>query len=76
MKNSNFPGGDPSEAPAEPAADTEPEAEDIPETYDPSRLGSVLRYYEAYGENISGSYAYLQLNTEGKKIWTAPLAAS
>ncbi len=33
-----------------------------------------MDYYEAHGTEIFGSYAFMQLDTEGKKTWTAPLA--
>ena len=66
----------PTEEPAkeEPAAETNPETEAIPESYDPEKFSSVYDYYDARGENIFGSYAFIQLDTEGKKTWTAPMA--
>ena len=66
------PAENPTEVPAETntAADAEPEAE----TFDPSNSGSVLRYYGAHADEIYGSYAFQQLDTEGKTVWTAPLA--
>ena len=61
----------PTEAPAEaPVEEAEPEAE----TFDPNSPGSVLNYYGARGSEMFGSYAFMQLDTEGKKTWTAPLA--
>ncbi len=61
----------PTEAPAEaPAEEAEPEEE----TFDPNSPKSVLNYYGARGSEIYGSYAFMQLDTEGKKTWTAPLA--
>ena len=60
------------ETDAGPAAELEEEA--VPDSYDPSDSDSVLRYYDARGEEMYGSYAFRQLDTEGKTVWTAPLA--
>ena len=61
----------PTEAPAaEPPAEAEPEEKAM----DPNNPGSVLNYYAARGSEMYGSYAFMQLDTEGKKTWTAPLA--
>ena len=56
------------------AADAEPKADTGPDDFDPSDSDSVLRYYDAHGEGMYGSYAFQQLDTNGKKVWTAPLA--
>ena len=74
----------PTEVPAETAPETntetdagpaaEPEEKAVPDSYDPSDPDSVLRYYDARGEEMYGSYAFQQLDTEGKTVWTAPLA--
>lgn len=61
-------------APTEEPVKEEPAAETIPETYDPDSFGSVYNYYDARGENIFSSYAFMQLDTEGKTTWTAPMA--
>ena len=58
----------------ETAANAEGAAEATPDTYDPESFGSIYAYYDARGENIFGSYAFLQLDTEGKTTWTAPMA--
>ena len=55
---------------AAPAEEAEPEKE----TFDPNSPRSVLNYYAARGSEMYGSYAFMQLDTEGKKTWTAPLA--
>lgn len=49
------------ETDAEPAA--EPEEKSLPDSYDPSDSDSVLRYYDARGEEMYGSYAFQQLDT-------------
>ena len=41
---------------------------------DPNNPGSVLNYYASHGTEMYGSYAFMQLDTDGKKTWTAPLA--
>lgn len=65
----------PTEVPAEETpAEAEPKEESVPDTFDPSNPGSVLNYYGARGSEMYGSYAFVQLDTEGKKTWTAPLA--
>ena len=64
----------PTEAPTETPAEAEPEEESVPDTFDPSNPGSVLNYYGARGSEMYGSYTFVQLDTEGKKTWTAPLA--
>ena len=60
----------PTAAPTEALEETGAEEE----TFNPDNPGSVLDYYEAHGTEIFGSYAFMQLDTEGKKTWTAPLA--
>lgn len=57
-----------------PAAETPSEAEPEEKAMDPNNPGSVLNYYAARGSEMYGSYAFMQLDTEGKKTWTAPLA--
>ena len=57
-----------------PAAETPSEAEPEENAMDPNNPGSVLNYYAARGSEMYGSYAFMQLDTEGKKTWTAPLA--
>ncbi len=70
----------PTEIPAEeePEKITAPgagsEAENEEDAFDPSDPESVLDYYSARGEEMYGSYAYVQLDTEGKRTWSAPLA--
>ena len=65
----------PTAAPTEaPAAETPAEAEPEEKAMDPNNPGSVLNYYAARGSEMYGSYAFMQLDTEGKKTWTAPLA--
>ena len=65
----------PTAAPTEaPAAETPSEAEPEEKAMDPNNPGSVLNYYAARGSEMYGSYAFMQLDTEGKKTWTAPLA--
>ena len=61
----------PTAAPTEALAE---EAEPEEETLDPNSPKSVLNYYGVRGSEIYGSYAFMQLDTEGKKTWTAPLA--
>ncbi len=53
------------------APDTAGSAE---EPYDPFRPGSVVRYYSTIASRIFSSFAFLQTDTEGKTVWTAPLA--
>ena len=65
----------PTAAPTEaPVAETPSEAEPEEKAMDPNNPGSVLNYYAARGSEMYGSYAFMQLDTEGKKTWTAPLA--
>ena len=65
----------PTAAPTEaPAAETPAEAEPEEKAMDPNNPVSVLNYYAARGSEMYGSYAFMQLDTEGKKTWTAPLA--
>ena len=65
----------PTAAPTEaPAAETPSEAEPEEKAMDPNNPGSVLNYYASRGSEMYGSYAFMQLDTEGKKTWTAPLA--
>ena len=64
----------PTEVPTEVPADAEPEAETEEEPMDPNNLGSVLNYYGARGTKMNSAFAFIQLDTEGKKTWTAPLA--
>ena len=65
----------PTAAPTEaPAAETPAEAEPEEKAMDPNNPGSVLNYYAARGSEMYGSYAFMQLDTDGKKTWTAPLA--
>ena len=60
----------PTAAPTESPAEAEPEEKAM----DPNNPGSVLKYYAARGSEMHGSYAFMQLDTDGKKTWTAPLA--
>ena len=64
----------PTESPAEVTAEAEPEAETKTESFDPNSFQSVLDYYGARGKEMYGSYAFQQLDTQGKMVWTAPLA--
>ena len=64
----------PTEVPADNKAETEHEAETVSDSFDPADPESVLSYYGAHADEMYGSYAFKQLNTEGKTVWTAPLA--
>ena len=64
----------PTEVPTEAPADAVPEAEPEADSFDPTNFQSVMSYYSAQADEMYGSYAFKQLDTQGKMVWTAPLA--
>ena len=65
------PTAEPTTAPAEPTSEPEEKSETAAD-YDPNDMGSVFDYYDNRGERMFDSYAFSQLDTTGKKVWTAP----
>ena len=72
----------PTEVPAEPTAEpeaapaeetkSEAETSAAPAAYDPNDTQSIFDYYDSRGERMFDSYAFSQLDTTGKKVWSAP----
>ena len=60
----------PTEVPAEAAPENKSAADAGPEagSFDPSDPDPVLIYYSTRNEEMYGSYAFRQLDTEGKKV--------
>lgn len=64
---------EPVETAAEETAVSEESAAGL-DSIDPNDSSAVYEYYSAHGDLIAQSYAFSQLNTSGKKVWTAPFA--